>query len=52
MVVGEFVTDGLESGSEFAAPIVTCNNINVGNEDDRKLPVVDLDAEGVQLSGL
>ena len=52
MVVGEFTTDGLESESEFVAPIIACSDVDVGNDDNRKLCVVDLDAIGVQSAGL
>ena len=43
IVVGEFTMDGLESGPEFAAPIIACSNVDVGNESDRKLRVINLE---------
>jgi hypothetical protein len=52
VVVGDFLADGLESGPEFAAPIVARSDVNISDEDNGELYVVDLDAIGVQSASL
>ena len=52
IVVGLIAPDALESWVEFAAPVFTIGEVDVGQEDESELGVVDGDAVGLHPPGL